>query len=100
MTRLTMQTDHALGRAEAARRLKEKFASVFSSYQSQVSELRERWDDHVLSFGFKAVGMTIAGTVTVDEGDVKLEAQLPLAAAMFKGLIEQQIRKELGDLLT
>ncbi len=100
MPNLIMETSHKLGVDEAVRRLKEKFDSVRESFGSQVSELREEWDDRVLSFGFKTVGMTISGTVTVEDSSVTLAANLPLAVTLFKGTIQKRIRKELGELLT
>ena len=99
MPRLTMNTPHSLGQEEAARRLKEKFSAVREELGGQVSDLHEQWDDHTLSFGFKTMGMKVSGEVAVHEDQVKLNAQMPLAAAMFKGMIETKIREELGDLL-
>jgi hypothetical protein len=99
MPQLTMESSHALGREEALRRLKEKIGRVKDTYQSRVSDLYDEWKDDTLSFGFKAVGMEFAGTVTVEPSAVKLNTNLPFAAMMFKGVIEQKIREELGDLL-
>jgi len=100
MPRLIMETSHTLGQEEASRRLKEKFDIVRRDYGSQVSNLHEEWADHTLSFGFKAVGMKVEGTVEVGGDCVKLDTKLPIAAAIFKGLIESKVRGELGDLLT
>jgi hypothetical protein len=94
-----MATPHALGQEEAIRRLKEKFEAIRTAYHAQVSELREQWQENTLSFAFKAVGMKIAGTVTVGASEVLLAADLPLKAVVLKGLIERQIRAELGTLL-
>ena len=99
MPSLNMSAAHALGADEALRRLKEKFHAVHQAYGAQVSDLRETWEGNVLSFGFKAMGMKVAGTVTVEDGQVRLAADIPLAALMFRGLIEQRIRQELGALL-
>ncbi len=99
MPRITMATEHALGSDEAVRRLKEKFSFARDTYGSQVSDLREEWDGHILSFGFKSMGMKVEGTVTVEDSQAKLDAKIPLAAMIFRGAIEKQIREELGDLL-
>ncbi len=99
MPRLTMDQPHSLGQEEATRRLKETFSVVKTTYESQVSELHEEWNDHALSFGFKVMGMKIAGTVAVEESAVKVGADLPLAAAMFRGTIEKRIKEELDQLL-
>jgi hypothetical protein len=94
-----METAHGLGRAEAIKRLKDKFDVVRAKHGGQASDLVEQWTDNVLSFAFKAMGMHVSGTVTIDDSSIRLSAKLPLAASMFKGMIEQQIRKELVDVL-
>ena len=53
----------------------------------------------ILEFAFKAMGMAVSGTVKVEESAVRLDAKIPMAAMMFKGMIEQQIRKELDGVL-
>jgi len=99
MPRLSMSTTHNLGVEEATRRLKEKFDSVRSRFGEHVSRLREQWEGNTLSFAFETMGMSVSGTVAVADDQVSLEAELPLAAALFKGMIEKRIREELGDLL-
>ncbi len=100
MPRLTMEAAHTLGAAEALRRLKEKFDSVRLQFGAHVSHLSEQWEDNTLSFAFHTLGMPVSGTLAVGEDQVRLEAQLPLAAALIKGSIERRIREELGDLLS
>jgi hypothetical protein len=100
MPRITMATAHNLGREEAARRLKEKFGSVRAKYGSQVNNLQEKWDDHTFSFDFTTLGMAVSGTVEVGEAHVKLDAELPFIATLFRGAIEQRISEELGGLLS
>jgi hypothetical protein len=99
MPRLTMETPHALGQDEALRRLREKFDSVRAQHGDQVKNLNEEWTDHTLNFSFNAMGMGVSGAVKVEDSAVKLDAELPFAAMLFKGAIENRIRAELGDLL-
>jgi hypothetical protein len=99
MPKLLLDIPHSLGQEEATRRLKEKFAAAQAEYQGQVSNFRQEWQDHTFSFGFHALGMAVSGTVAVEDAAVKLVTQLPLAAALFKGAIEQRLRQEVGKLL-
>ena len=99
MPTLTMQTEHNLGRDEAIRRLKEKFTDARERFGSQVADLEETWDGDRFTFGFRAMGMKIAGTITVEEALVRMATELPLAAMLVKGMIESRIREELGGLL-
>jgi putative polyhydroxyalkanoate system protein len=96
MPQLKMQVQHSLGREEATRRIKEQLAKAIQ----QVSEVEERWEDHTLTFRFKAMGFGVSGTLAVEDTGVKIDAQLPLAAAMVKGMIEQRLRQELETILS
>ena len=99
MPRVLMETSHDLGREEATRRLREKIDVVRATYKGQVTDLHEDWDENTLAFRFKAIGMKVAGTVTIDASAVRLAANVPLAAMVFKGMIEERVRQELGQLL-
>ena len=99
MPQLSLDVPHSLGQEEATRRLKEKFAAAHAEYQDQVNNFRQEWRDHTFSFGFQVLGMAITGTVAVEEAVVRLVTHLPLAAAFFKGVIEDRLRQEMGDLL-
>ena len=99
MPQLLLDIPHSLGQEEATRRLKEKFAAARAEHQGQVSNFREEWQDHTFSFGFHALGMAVTGTVAVEDAKVKLATTLPLAAAFFKGAIEERLRLEVHKLL-
>jgi hypothetical protein len=95
-----MTMAHRLGTEEAQRRLKVKLSAIRDIYGRQVSDLHEEWHENTLSFGFKAMGMNVAGVIEVDNRDVRLSAQVPFAVVIFKGPIETRIRAELGNLLS
>jgi len=99
MGSINMSVSHTLGKQEACRRLQQKLDAVRQSYSHHVSQLSEVWQEGVLQFSFRAAGMNVSGTITVEDSQVSLHAVLPLAAMMFRGLIEQRIRQELGNLL-
>lgn len=99
MPRFNMAVEHKLGQEEAVRRLKERGEFVERAMGEQVGDLKQQWEGNRLSFGFTAMGMRIEGTAQVEESRVELNTQLPLMAMMFKGAIEQRVRKELGDVL-
>jgi hypothetical protein len=91
-----MQISHSLGREEATRRIKEQLAKV----GELVSDMDQQWQDHTLTFRFKAMGFGVEGTLVVEDAVVKIDVKLPLAAAMIKGMIEQRLRQEVAGLLT
>ena len=99
MPHLTMEVPHALGQAEAVGRLKQQFDLAHEAYRSHISDLHQEWTDSTLTFSFRVVGMSISGTLAVEDAAVALEAELPLAAVVFRGMIEQQIHEELDRVL-
>ena len=100
MPQLSVDIPHELTPGEAARRLEEKFAAARAEYQDRVSDLEQKWSDNIFSFAFRVLGMAISGTIAVEPQFVRLAANLPLAAMLFRGTIEEHIRREMGDLLT
>ena len=99
MPQLSLDLPHALGQDEAARRLKATVAAARSAYQEHLSDFQEDWQDHTLSFGFRAMGMSVKGTVAIEPENVHVAADLPMAAMFFRGAIESRIRQEVGRLL-
>ena len=100
MARLTIVAEHDLPTEEALRRLKAKLGSaVGAGYRRQVIDLHEDWTDGTLSFRFKAVGIRVAGTLTVRDRTVRVAADVPFAALVFKKTIEERLRAELGAAL-
>ena len=95
MPHLALEVPHTLGREEATRRLKEQAAKA----RDQVTELEEQWKDHTLAFRFKAMGFGVSGTMAVEDAAVKIDVNLPLAAIVAKGMIEQQLREKITGVL-
>jgi len=99
MPKSTITVAHTLGEQEAVARLQQFLEKVRDKFQGQVSDLEESWQGAVLNFAFKTFGFKIKGNMEVKEGEVTLQQDLPIAAMMFKGKIEEQIRHELTKLL-
>ena len=99
MPALKMTFPHQLGRQTAEERLQTRLEKLLDRYGDQVSNLRQSWTDNVLNFGFTTYGFTIQGNATVEENEVRLDAQIPFAAMMFKGKIEQALREQMTKVL-
>jgi hypothetical protein len=100
MPSLKIDVPHQLGPEEAAVRLKGFLAKVKERYQNQVSDLQETWTGNRLDFAFKTYGFHIKGSMLVEAAHVLFEGQIPFAAMMFKGKIEQTLREEINRVLT
>ncbi|MDR0869591.1 MAG: polyhydroxyalkanoic acid system family protein [Planctomycetaceae bacterium] len=101
MSLLNVEVSHSLPRSEATERLKKKEQEIKEQRTYTVSDLTENWlDPDTLEFAFKVYGFSITGSVRSQEHSVALSIDLPVAAAMMKGMIESQVRKELTNVLT
>ncbi len=98
MPSLTISTPHALSAEEATERLKKFFQKLKDRHSDKVSNLEEKWDGNKLAYAFSTYGFNVKGDVTVEPDQVKLNGQLPFAAMMFKGKIEQTVKDELNRL--
>lgn len=100
MPKVSISIPHVLGQEEATRRLQERFHSVKSQFGGQITDLEEQWEANGLRFGFRVMGQKISGLVASEASEVQVAADLPMAALMFKGTIERQIRDELTKMLS
>jgi hypothetical protein len=96
MPSLKLTFPHQLGQPEAVARLKNLLTRVKEKYQEQVSDLQEAWNGNMLNFSFSTYGFKVSGDVIVQPTEVQLDGQIPVAAMMFKGKIENAIRDQLA----
>ena len=78
-----------------------KFSQVIQEQSPvELSNVTETWDDDGnLFFAFTAMGMSISGNMTVEDNQVVVAGKMPLAAAMFRGAIENQIKEKVQEIL-
>lgn len=100
MPKLSMSIPHTLTQEEATRRLQEQLRLATQTFEEHVQNLEQHWEGNALSFRFSTYGFSVAGTLNSEPSEVRVNADLPLAAMMFKGVIEQQVREQLGRVLT
>src|SRR5687768_5684952 len=99
MPALKMSFPHQLGRQAAQDRVVDRLAKLKERHGGKFNITQETWVENVLDFVFSTYGMQIKGKVTVDDNEVKLDGQIPFAAMMFKGKIEQELRDQMTRLL-
>ncbi len=99
MSRLKMSVPHELSQDEALRRIKNLLEEVKTQFSDKISNLYEQWDGYEGNFGFSAMGFSVSGTLTVEDDEVEISGNLPLAAMFFKGKIESTIRERAEALL-
>ena len=100
MPTLNVTVNHQLSQAEATKRLKQKQSEIKEQHTYTVSDLKETWTTpDSLDFAFKILGFSLTGTVESLESAVRIVVALPAAALMMKGTIENQVRRELEQVL-
>lgn len=100
MSKLEMNIPHQLGQEEAITRVQSLMKRVESQFGAQVKDLQQEWDGNTGKFSFKVMNMPVSGTLTVNQSDVSLDSQLPMAAAMFSGKIKSVIMEEAKKVLS
>ncbi|HEX4147660.1 MAG TPA: polyhydroxyalkanoic acid system family protein [Pirellulales bacterium] len=100
MPKLTVAVPHQLDQAAATERLQGILAKLKERYEGQVSDLHEEWQGNVLNFAFKTFGFNVKGAMHVEPQQVRVDGDLPFAAMMFKGKIEQELKNNLTRWLT
>ena len=100
MPKFNTSVPHSLGREKAKTSLKsffEKAKEFGSKDATDVTEDWSKWEsDSALSFSFKTFGIAIKGLITVLEDKVTIDGEIPFAAMMFKGKIEEGFREKIG----
>ena len=99
MPKMAVEVPHSLGLEEALKRVNDFLPKVREHFKGQVSNLEESWVGNVLNYSFSTFGFGVKGKMAVEENAVKIDQDLPFAAMMFKGKIEESLRKELQNLL-
>ena len=89
---LVLRIPHALGAAEAQRRLAGGVASAKTQYPAILGAAETEWKENRLTFALSALAQTVRGTVDVESDYVELRAQLPtvirLLAKRFVPLVQ------------
>ncbi|NUQ65274.1 MAG: polyhydroxyalkanoic acid system family protein [Pirellulales bacterium] len=100
MPKFSMAIPHCLTEEEATQRLRTRFDELRQQHGHNLHEFHGEWNGGSLLYRFKAMGVQVSGAVNVEASQVRVDAELPMFAMMFKGKIEQEIRNELGNVLT
>jgi Putative polyhydroxyalkanoic acid system protein (PHA_gran_rgn) len=100
MASYSVLVPHDLGQTTARARVERFLDDVQRDYAAHVSDVWGKWTENCLQFDFDVSGLAVSGMLVVEESSVHVSGPLPLAAALFRGRIEQTIRDELRRLLS
>ncbi len=83
---------HGLGAERVKARINERFAVLKSAYVDRIGAAELRWEGDVGHAYATALGARGMATLTVGEGDVRIEIVLPLLLAPLGGFVESLVR--------
>jgi hypothetical protein len=91
---LVVSIPHALGKDEAARRLRDGFGQLKSQFGDKIASLDGTWAGDRMDFRVGAMGQNISGHLEVMDDSVKVELQLPWVLAMIAEKAKGFVRKQ------
>jgi hypothetical protein len=100
MPNLNMTIAHQLSQDEALMRIKAMLTKIKTANPDKINEVKEIWSGYSGEFSFMVQSFLFSGKITVEPNQVRLEAELPYIAMLFKPKIEETIRQEAEKLLT
>lgn len=100
MATIVKSFDHTLGKEEAVRRIRERISSEKINKAAVANVTREIWTDpYNLDFSMTVFTYRIDGSLQIIDEKVTLNLNLPLGAAIFKGMIEDQVTQQMNIML-
>lgn len=104
MPKFNFSVPHTAGLESAKKNLRAYLEKQREFAADKVGDLQEDWSkwdtDHVVNFSLKTFGMAIKGAMTVQADKVAVDGEIPFAAMMFKGKIEEGFREKIGKALS
>ena len=97
MPAVTVEVPHKLDPQEVIDKAKPVLEKTIEDFEGH--DLDMQWTDNRADFSFKSLAFTIKGNIVVEADKMTVTIELPFAAMMFKGKIEEGIRSELTRML-
>jgi len=100
MPKMDMAVQHGLEKEEALERIKGLLVQLKREKGDMIEDLREEWAGDHCRFSFTVMGSPVSGIFENGDKEVRISADLPFTAALFKGKIEAVIREKARELLS
>jgi hypothetical protein len=91
---LIVSIPHALGKAEATRRLQAGVSQLKTQFSAQIASFDEEWANDRMSFRVGLMGQKVSGQLEVLDDAVRVELQLPWILAMVAEKAKSFIQKQ------
>jgi len=101
MPKFKVAVPHQHQREHVVERLKSFSDKMRGDAPVELTDVSETWDENGnMKFSFKAMSMKVSGEVVIESEQIVVNGKLPLAASMFRGMIEKQIEEKIREALT
>jgi putative polyhydroxyalkanoate system protein len=100
MSNLSVTLPHQLSRADAKQRVEELISRLPQEYGGLVGHVEKAWNGDTMTFTLSASGVTVAGTVYVEDQVVRVEIPLSWPLTMFADTMKETLEHEGQKLLT
>jgi Putative polyhydroxyalkanoic acid system protein (PHA_gran_rgn) len=91
---------HKLSKAEVHKRLDEHADELANFIPGGMAEVEKDWvDDEHMALGVTALGSFVGADLAIEDKQVVVEVELPMALKLMKGKIERSIRDNTTKLL-
>ncbi|MBE5074752.1 polyhydroxyalkanoic acid system family protein [Erythrobacteraceae bacterium E2-1 Yellow Sea] len=91
---------HNLDRAEVRRRLSENSHKIAGHIPGGIADITADWKgDDLMQLDITAMGQTLAGQIEVEDDQVVINLDVPMALSFFKSAIESAVRSNGPKLL-
>jgi hypothetical protein len=91
---LIVSIPHALGKAEAKRRLQGGVSQLKTQFGAHIASFDEEWANDRMSFRVGLMGQQVSGQLEVLDDAVRVEVQLPWILAMVAEKAKSFIQKQ------
>ncbi len=103
MPKFSTAVAHTLGTAKAKEQLRSYMEKAREMAPDRFSTLQTdfaQWDDkHQVGFSLSISGIAIKGVMAVTDDKISVDGEIPFAAMLFKGKIEEGFRDMVGKVV-
>ena len=99
MPKIELNIPHELSQSEALTRIQNFLPQLKEQHSDKIKDLEESWNGNTGEFKFTLSVFKVSGALQVYDNFVLITGELPFAALLFKGQIENIIREKAMELL-
>jgi len=96
---MNIKIEHQLSADKVLACSKTLIDSLKEEHSDRITHLVQIWNENESNFSFRLSGFNIEGKLIVNKDNIEITGTLPLAAMLFKKMIEETIRNHAEKML-